>query len=141
MAREAGLPVVIHCRGAFNELIECFQRVGQPPRGGIVHAFSGSVEVAEACLGYGLDFSMGGALSYRNSKKRAAVLARIYPDHLLLETDSPDMPPVQVKEKPNVPANILQNLHGAAELLGISAEAVAEDTARNAARVFGLELE
>lgn len=141
VAAEAELPVVIHCRGAFNELIECFKRVGAPPRGGIVHAFSGSVEVAEACLGYGLDFSMGGALSYRNSKKRARVLKRIYPDHLLLETDSPDMPPVQVNHKPNVPANIRFNLRGAAETLGLEAEAIAEQTARNAARVFALDLE
>lgn len=140
IANSAMLPVVIHCRAAFGELMHCFKQTGPPKAGGIVHAFSGSVENAEELTGLGLDFSMGGALSYRNSHKRAAVLERIYPDHLLLETDSPDMPPVQVKEKPNVPANILYNLRGAAETLSESAETVAEVTTKNAARVFGLAL-
>ncbi len=141
VATAVGLPVTIHCRGAFNELLRILRDVGAPERGGIVHAFSGSAEVAEALIKHGLAFSMGASLTYKKSRKRMAVLERIYPDHLLLETDSPDMPPVQAHGQPNVPANIRFCLSGAAELLGESKERVAEVTTKNAVRIFGLELD
>ncbi len=141
IARNINLPVVIHCRGAFNELLQVLREHGAPETGGIIHAFSGSVEVAEALIAHGLSFSLGGSLSYRNSKKRERVLKRIFPDHMLIETDSPDMPPVQVRGtgEPNVPANIRYNLAGAAETLGVPEETVASVTTANARRVFGLE--
>ena len=136
VARDCELPVVMHCRGAFNELLASLDRTGVPERGGMVHAFSGSVEIAEQCLRRGLSFSMGASLSYRPSPKRMRVLERIYPDHLLLETDSPDMPPAGC-EKPNEPANIVRNLEGAAALLRVSPEDIARYTARNARELFG----
>jgi TatD DNase family protein len=140
IAKELELPVVLHCRGAFNELLETLKRIGAPERGGVIHAFSGSVEVAEACLRYGLSFSMGGALTYHRSNKRAKTLKRIYPDHFLLETDSPDIPPVQALGRPNVPANIRYNLQGAAAYLGETEEAIAAQTTRNAVALFGFVL-
>ncbi len=132
-------PVIIHCRGAFNELIEILKETGVPSAGGIVHAFSGSAEIADILMDIGLSFSMGSALSYRRSSKRDAVLKKIYPDNLLIETDSPDMPP-EGTEKPNVPSNILINLHGASELLGRPVEEIAEATTENAERIFKLKL-
>jgi len=140
IAKDLELPVVMHCRGAFNELLETLKRLGAPSRGGLIHAFSGSVEVAEACLKHGLRFSMGGTLTYHKSRKRERVLQRIYPEAFLLETDSPDIPPVQAAPGPNVPANILHCLRGAAAYLGIPEEAIAEQTTRNAVELFGLDL-
>ncbi len=140
IAKDLELPVVLHCRGAFNELLETLKRVGAPARGGVVHAFSGSSEVAEACLRHGLCFSMGGALTYRRSNKRAKTLSTIYPEHFLLETDSPDIPPVEALGQPNVPANLLYNLRGAAAYLGESEEAIAEQSTQNAAKLFGFAL-
>ncbi len=137
IAKENDLPVVLHCRGAFNELIRILNQVGAPARGGLVHAFSGSVEIAEALMDHGIRFSMGGALTYKPSRKRVAVLDRIYPGHFLLETDSPDLPPVQAREGPNVPANILHNLAGAAAILGLPEEEIAARTTDNAYRLFG----
>ncbi len=136
IAKEVGLPVVLHCRGAFNELLLALRRVGAPACGGVVHAFSGSVEIAEALIKLGIRFSMGGALTCKPSRKRVAVLQRIYPDHFLLETDSPDIPPVQAPEKPNVPANIRYALRGAAAILNVPEEMVAEQTTANAWRLF-----
>lgn len=140
IARGLELPVVLHCRGAFNELLESLKRVGAPARGGMVHAFSGSAEVAEACMAYGLRFSMGGALTYRKSNKRDRTLRRIWPDHFLLETDSPDIPPVQAAGQTNTPANIVHNLAGAANYLGLPEALIAEQTTRNADRLFSLGL-
>ena len=140
IAREIGLPVVIHCRGAFNELILSLKRIGAPEAGGIIHSFSGSPELADDLIRYGLSFSMGGTLTYRNSKKRAAVLKKIYPHHFLLETDSPDIPPVQKQGEINYPHYIRYNLEAAAEILGDTIESVAEHTTRNAIRIFDLKI-
>lgn len=136
-ARALGLPVILHCRGAFNELLALFKKHGPPP-GGVLHNFSGSPELAEQFMEYGLAFSLGGVLTWRNSAKRVRLLRRIYPDFFLLETDAPDIPPVEARGTVNTPANILYNLRAAAELLETSAEEVAAVTTRNAARIFGL---
>jgi TatD DNase family protein len=139
-ARDLNVPMVLHCRGAFNEMLHCFRKIGVPRRGGIMHNFTGSAEVAEQFMEYGFAFSLGGILTYRNSRKRNDMLRRIYPDAFLLETDSPDIPPVEAKERPNVPTNIMHNLRAAAEILELTVEEVAETTARNAVRIFGLTL-
>ena len=137
IAKDVDLPVILHCRGAFNELIEMLKHAGAPARGGILHNFTGSVEIAEDLMRLGMAFSLGGILTYRNSAKRNKMLRRIYPDHFLLETDSPDIPPIEARGRPNVPANILYNLRAAAEILEESEETVAAATTRNAGRIFG----
>lgn len=136
-AVKKNMPVIIHCRGAFNELALSLRKTGMPEAGGIIHAFSGSVQIADEMMDLGLSFSMGGTLTYRNSRKRSEVLKKIYPHNFLLETDSPDIPPVGT-EKPNVPSNIILNLEAAGEILGIRAEEIAEKTTENALRIFRL---
>jgi len=138
-AVDVNLPVIIHCRGAFNELIESINRTGVPARGGIIHAFSGSREIAEALIKKGLSFSMGGTLTYKPGRKKIDTMKAIYPEHFLLETDSPDIPPVGT-EKPNVPSNILLNLKGAANLTGRPEEEIAETATENAKRIFRLDI-
>lgn len=133
------MPVVIHCRGAFNELSISLKKTGIPLAGGVIHSFSGSVQIAEEMMEMGLSFSMGGILTYRNSKKRADILKKIYPYNFLLETDSPDISPVGT-EKPNVPSNILLNLEAAGEILNVKIEEIAEKTTENAARIFRLNI-
>lgn len=141
VARDLDLPVAIHCRGAFNDLQRILHRRGPLAAGGIVHAFSGSLEVAEDLMARGLSFSMGASLSYRPGKKRQAVLEAIWPDHLLLETDSPDMPPAQAPGRPNTPANIVHNLGGLANYVDAPLEELAAVTTRNTARVFRLDIQ
>ncbi len=136
VAKELNLPIIVHCRGAYNELLICLKQIGIPQAGGIVHSFSGSAEIAEELIKYGLSFSMGGVLTYRNSKKRSEVLRSIYPDYFMLETDSPDIPPIEARGKLHTPANILYNLRAASEILGESEEKIADITTRNAARMF-----
>jgi len=142
VARDLGLPIIVHCRGAFGDLVRVLKTAGIPEAGGVVHAFSGSVEVVEDLWPFGFSFSLGGSLTYRNSRKRARVLERVYPDRFLLETDSPDIPPVQKRGtgEPNVPANIRYNLAAAAEMLGVTEEEVATASTANACRLFGFEV-
>ena len=139
IAKETDLPVVIHCRGAFDDLIRSLKSIGLSARGGVVHNFSGSAELARQLAKQGLRFSFGGALTYRNSRKKREALRAAYPDHLLLETDSPDIAPVEAPERPNVPANILYNLRAAAELLGEPEEDIAEHSYSNACELFGFQ--
>lgn len=140
VARDINLPVVIHCRGAFNELLSILRSEGAPRAGGVVHAFSGSIEIAVALAEMGLCVSMGGTLTMRNSKKRESVLRKVYPDFFMLESDAPDIPPVQAMGGVNYPHYIRYSLAAAAEILGESESAVAEHTTRNAARVFNLHI-
>ena len=139
IAREARLPVIVHCRGAFNELIRSVRKGGPLAAGGVIHSYSGSPELAGELMDLGFSFSMGGTLTFRNSPKRAAVLKKIYPGRFLLETDSPDIPPVQKRGEINRPSYIRYNLEAAAEIIGVSAEAIAACTTRNAAELFNLE--
>ncbi|MCU0847535.1 MAG: TatD family hydrolase [Spirochaetes bacterium] len=140
IAREIDLPVIMHCRGAFNELILSMKKIGVPASGGIIHSFSGSPELAEELGKWNLSFSMGGTLTYRNSRKRERLLRLIYPGRFLLETDSPDIPPVEKSGEPNVPSNILYNLRAASEILGEPEEKIADRTSENAARIFKLAI-
>jgi TatD DNase family protein len=138
IARRLGLPVIVHCRGAFDDLLRILKGLGALPGGGIVHNFSGSAELVHEVARYGLAVSLGGTLTYRNSRKKREVVAAAYPDRLVLETDSPDLPPVEAPGRPNVPANIVYALRAAAEALDVPEEEVAACTTRNARRIFGL---
>ncbi len=140
IAKEINLPVIMHCRKAFNEMAGSIKKIGLPEAGGIIHSFNGSVELAQELIDLGLSFSIGGILTQRNSKKREAMLKHIYPRYFLLETDSPDILPVQIKERPNLPEYITYNLKAASDILGLSEEVVAEVTTQNAQRIFSLQL-
>lgn len=140
IAKELDLPVNIHCRGAFNELLVSLRRVGMPSPGGLIHAFSGNVQIARTFVEFGLNFSLGRSLTYKKCRKREELMAFIYPDHFLLETDSPDMVPIGADpEMPNEPKNIVFNLRGAADVLGREEAEVAETTTQNALHLFNLE--
>ncbi len=140
IARDAGLPVVLHVRRAYGEMYRSLKRVGVPQAGGYIHNFTGSAETARDFLRFGLSFSMGGVLTYGRTAKRDAVVRLLYPGRLLLETDAPDILPRPFRGVPNRPAYIVQALAAAAEILGVDKETVAENTAKNAARILGLSL-
>ena len=137
IAHDLKLPVILHCRGAWGELFSLLKK--RPlAAGGVVHAFSGSEELAADLVRFGLSLSIGGTLTYRDSQKRARVLKKIYPAHFMLETDSPDILPREKDAYPNEPANILYNLYAASEILAQSRETVAAATSENARMLFRL---
>ena len=141
IARDINLPLVMHCRGAFQELLRSLKRVGLPDAGGLIHSFNSSAETAEYFMKLGISFSIGGILTYRNSAKRTRLMHRIYPHHFLLETDSPDIPPLEARTDPptpNRPSNIIYNLRAAAEILEKPEEEIAAITTENAVRIFNL---
>ncbi len=138
IAVAAGLPVIIHCRRAFENLLRILREEGVSRVGGVMHAFSGSVEMARECVRLGLFISVAGTVTYRNAVRPVAVAREIPLEHLLLETDAPDMTPELFRGTPNEPAFLPVTAHRLAELKGVAPDHVAHVTNSNAARLFRL---
>jgi len=136
LAREAGLPVLIHCRKAFGDLLEILQEEGIERFGGVMHAFSGSLETARACLRLGLHISLAGSVTYDNARRPLAVAARVPLERLLLETDAPDLAPEPYRGAVNRPAYLLATARRVAEIRGVTLEELARATTGNAGRLF-----
>jgi TatD DNase family protein len=139
LAARMGLPVIIHCRKAFHDLIGILREERVREVGGVMHAYSGSPEMAEILLKENLLISLSGMVTYRNAVKSPRVAARIPLESLLLETDSPDMAPEPHRGKVNEPAFLLETARVVAGVRGISVEELARVTTANAERIFRIE--
>jgi TatD DNase family protein len=135
-AVKAGLPVIIHCRKAFQDLLSILREENVRQVGGVMHAFSGSPEVAWECIGLSLSISVAGTVTYRNAVKPLEVVRRIPLEYLLLETDAPDMTPEPYRGCHNEPAFIVETGKKVAEIKGVSLDEVAAATTANAERLF-----
>ncbi|MCM2357794.1 MAG: TatD family hydrolase [Geobacteraceae bacterium] len=138
LAVEAGLPVMIHCRRAFQDLLAILREEHVQRVGGVMHAFSGSPEVARECIGLGLYISVAGTVTYRNAVRPLEVVREIPLEHLLLETDAPDMTPEPHRGRGNEPAFLVEIARKVAETKGVTVEEVTAATTRNAVRLFRL---
>jgi len=139
LAVRMGLPVIIHCRKAFHDLIGILREERVRAVGGVMHAYSGSPEMAAIFMAEKLLISLSGTVTYRNAVKAPLVAARIPLDHLLLETDSPDMAPEPYRGTVNEPAFLLETARAIARIRGVGVEEVARATTANAERLFRLE--
>ncbi|HWQ08358.1 MAG TPA: TatD family hydrolase [Holophaga sp.] len=141
LAREAGRPVSIHCRHAWEALETIVRDVRLPAPGAVVHAYSGSGEEALRLQRLGLHISFSCALANPANKRVAKAVLAVDEDHLLFETDSPDIPPRHLPEyregRLNEPANIRLVAEAAARLRVQDQGVLAERARRNALRVFG----
>jgi TatD DNase family protein len=136
-ANEFGLPIVIHSRNSFNEIVEVLQKNKNENPNGIFHCFSGSKEQAEKAISLGFKLGIGGVLTYKNSGLGQAI-ADIDMKHLVLETDSPYLTPVPHRGKRNESGYITLVAQKLAEVKNISVEEVGEITTANAIEVFGI---
>lgn len=139
LARGHHLPVVIHCREAEADVVRMlrddYERHG--PVRGVMHSFTGDLATAEACLAMGLYISFAGMLTYKNAQALRDVAARIPPDRLLVETDSPYLAPAPERGRRNEPAFVAHTSACLAALRGVDAVVIAEQTTRNAAGLLG----
>jgi TatD DNase family protein len=143
LSRERDLPVIIHCRDAWEDLLPMLRSAAaQGPLGGVMHAMSGDAAMAAECVALGLHISFAGNVTYRNKKFESlrAAVASVPMDRLLVETDSPYLTPEPLRGNPrrNEPANIVHTAKFLAQLLGQSQEAFDLQTAENARRLFNL---
>ncbi|WP_440221571.1 TatD family hydrolase [Dokdonella sp. MW10] len=139
IARDAGLPVILHARRAFDEIGLAIRRVGS--LSGVVHSFSGSTEQAKRLCDLGFCLGIGGPVTYPRATRLRGIVATLPIAHLLLETDSPDQPLCGHQGARNEPARLVEVLEVIATLRDMPAAELAAATTRNAERVFGLPRE
>lgn len=138
LARDLNLPVCIHDREAHGDLLKILQTEGKGNRG-VVHCFSGSLELARELLKLGWYLGVDGPVTYKNAKKGLEVVREIPLDRLLLETDSPYLTPHPYRGRRNEPGLVRLVAEKIAELREIPLAELAEQTTRNAREIYGLD--
>jgi len=149
LARGHDLPVLVHSRDCNDQTVEALQKAvsenaaSAKPLRGLIHAFSGSQQMADACLELGFSISFAGMASYTNKKFIALreVVATVPADRILLETDAPYLVPhpLRGKQKRNESSLMVHTARSLAELRGISLEEFDAQTTANARQLFRLE--
>jgi TatD DNase family protein len=138
LAVRRGLPVLLHCRRAFADLLVILREERVDTVGGVTHAFSGSPEIAAECVKLGLYIGVAGPVTYENAIRPVEVVKSVPLELLLLETDAPDLAPVPYRGSPNEPAYLLETATRVAEMKGVPLERIATVTTTSAERLFRL---
>ena len=136
MAREVGLPVIIHSRDAAKDTLDIMHALHAEEMGGVIHCFSYTKETAREYLEMGYYFGIGGVITFQNAKKLKEAVQFIPMDRILLETDSPYLAPEPYRGKRNSSLNLPYVAREIAALKDISYEDVVEITSENAKRLF-----
>ncbi len=136
IAAEARLPVLLHVRKAHDEVLATLRRI--PVKGGICHAFNGSLQQAQHYIKLGFKLGFGGMLTYDRSLKLRRLAAELPLDAIVLETDAPDMAVASHRGERNSPAYLPECLAALAELRGEDPAHLAAITTRNALAVLDL---
>jgi len=136
IARDYDLPVLLHCRRANDQILKHLRRIRV--RGGIAHAFSGSRHQAEEFLKLGFKLGFGGAFTWSRASNLRSLATDLPLEAIVLETDSPDIPPAWIGKARNEPAELAGIAATLAQLRGIDAAAVAAQTTANAEQVLAL---
>jgi TatD DNase family protein len=138
LAKEIGLPIVVHDREAHRETLEVLKSEGAEKCGGIIHCFSGDYEMARRCIDMGFYISLPGSLTYKNADRFREIVRRLPLESLLVETDAPFLTPVPLRGKRNEPAYVRYTAEKLAEVKEIPFEKVAEATTENALSAYRL---
>jgi TatD DNase family protein len=139
LAKELGLPIVVHDREAHQETLEILRSEKAGEGGGIIHCFSGDYEMAKACIDMGFFISIPGSITFNNAERFREIVKEVPLDSLLVETDAPFLTPVPFRGKRNEPSFVRYTAQRLADIKKVSFEKVAEVTSENALRVYGLK--
>jgi TatD DNase family protein len=138
LAKKVKLPIVIHNRDATADIVEILREEEAAEVGGIMHCFSGSVEIAKECLDMNFYISLGGPVTFKNAKKPKEVALEIPLDKLLIETDCPYLTPHPYRGQRNEPSYVKLVAEQIAEIKGVTFEEIARATSDNAKKLFGI---
>lgn len=136
-AKTMGLPIVIHCREAFNEVFEVLESERDEKLRGIFHCFTGNEQQAKQAIDLNFYLGIGGVVTYKKSGLDA-VLAQIPLADLVLETDSPYLAPVPFRGKPNESSYLIYVAQKLADIYGCTVEEIANVTTENSKKIFGV---
>ena len=136
-AKALKLPIVIHCRDAFNEVLEVLREEKGDDLRGIFHCFTGTLEQAEEIISLGFYLGIGGVVTYKNAGLDK-IVAQIGIKDIVLETDSPYLTPVPYRGKPNESSYLIYIAQKIADLHYTDLDTLATITTENSKRVFGI---
>lgn len=135
LAKDLDVPVVIHDREAHGDVMEYLRKY--KPKG-LMHCFSGSVEMLKEVLKLGMSISLGGTVTFKNARVPVEVAAAVPLDRLLLETDAPYLSPVPFRGKRNDSSNIIYTAQKIAEIKEMGVQQLLDITADNARKLYGI---
>jgi TatD DNase family protein len=133
------LPIIIHNRESMADMEAILKAHFSATSRGVMHSYSGSVEMAKVFLDMGLYLSISGPLTFKNARKLPDVVKMLPLDRMLVETDSPYLTPTPHRGKRNEPAYVRLVAQEVARIKGMELEAIEEITAQNAIRLFNLK--
>ena len=137
LAKQHKLPIVIHCREAFEEIFEILEEEKSDDLYGIFHCFTGTLEQAHQAISYNMKLGIGGVATFKNGKIDQ-FLNQIDLKHIVLETDSPYLAPKPFRGKRNESSYILKVVEKLSELYNTSEEKIADITTANSKAIFGV---
>lgn len=137
LADKLGLPIVLHSRNATKDMLEILQKNKQClNNGGIIHCFGEDYAVAQEFISLGFLLGIGGMITFKNAEVLRQTVKQVGLENIVLETDCPYLAPHPYRGKLNKPAYIKQICDYIAQLLGVSSQQVAQQTTKNAKRVY-----
>ncbi|MBF0778902.1 TatD family hydrolase [Streptococcus cuniculi] len=139
LAKELDLPFVVHTRDALEDTYDIIKSEGVGLRGGIMHSYSGSLEMAERFIKLGMTISFSGVVTFKKATDIQEAATHLPLDKILVETDAPYLAPVPKRGRENRTAYTRYVVDKIAELRGLSSEEVASRTYANAQELFGLK--
>jgi len=142
LAKEVKKPIIIHCRDAHDDLLKILNLAVKPPSG-VMHFFTGNLEQAKEYIELGFYISFSGVITFPPQKGEIVgaydeIIKNVPLEKILIETDCPYVAPVPHRGKRNEPQYVKYVAHKIAELRGLSFEEVAEQTTKNAKKLFGI---
>jgi TatD DNase family protein len=136
-AKEKKLPIVIHCRDAFDEIFEILEAEKGDDLRGIFHCFTGTKEQALQAISYNMKLGIGGVVTFKNGKIDT-FLNEVDIQHIVLETDAPYLAPTPYRGKRNESAYIINVIDKLVDIYGLSFKEISEITTQNSKAVFGI---
>ncbi|MEN8818641.1 MAG: TatD family hydrolase, partial [Polaribacter sp.] len=136
-AKEKKLPIVIHCREAFDEIFEVLETEKGDDLFGIFHCFSGTLQQAKKAISFNMKLGIGGVATFKNGKIDTFI-NEIDIQHIVLETDAPYLSPVPYRGKRNESSYITKVIDKLVDLYGLSFNEIAAITTQNSKDVFGI---
>lgn len=137
LAKQYKLPIVIHCREAFDEVFQILEEEKSPELFGIFHCFTGTYDQALLAISYNMKLGIGGVVTFKNGKIDQ-FLSQIELKHLVLETDSPYLAPIPFRGKRNESSYLISVVDKLAQIYSLPANEIAAITTENSKAVFGI---
>lgn len=137
LAKQYKLPIVIHCREAFDEIFEILEEEKSPELFGIFHCFTGTYEQALQAISYNMKLGIGGVVTFKNGKIDQ-FLHKIDLYHIVLETDSPYLAPIPYRGKRNESSYLINVADKLAQIYGVTSDDIATITTENSVEIFGI---